>query len=337
MPSWVVPTCRPQDLLAVRPSDLQQFALFVLHQIIDLTGVGMGGLVEFLLGVFDLVLARLAVLFDPVQLLHRLATDIAHGHPGVLSLGLGLLHELAAAFLGELGNGDADDVAVVAGVDAEVGIANGVLDRLQLRLLVGLDDDQPGFGNVDAGQLGDRRRRAVVVDREPREHARVGAARADGRQVVTRDGHRLLHLVFSIEEGFLDHGFSISGQSVVTSVPIFSPATARAILPSMRRLNTRMGMPLSMHRLNAVASATARPRSMTSRWVIAVISSASGLVRGSAVNTPPTALAIRTTSAPISSARCAAVVSVEKYGRPMPAPKITTRPFSRCLWARSGM
>ena len=62
-------------------------------------------------------------------------------------------------------------------------------------------------------------------------------------------------------------------------------------------------MPLSMHRLNAVASATARPRSMTSRWVIAVIISASGCDRGSAVKTPSTALAISTTSARISSAR----------------------------------
>ena len=58
----------------------------------------------------------------------------------------------------------------------------------------------------------------------------------------------------------LPHGslyFSrICSPQVVTSVPIFSPATARAILPSVSRLNTRIGMPLSMHRLNAVASAT---------------------------------------------------------------------------------
>ena len=39
----------------------------------------------------------------------------------------------------------------------------------------------------------------------------------------------------------------------------------------------------------------------------------------------------------ISSARCAAQVSVEKYGTPSPAAKITTRPFSRCRIARSGM
>jgi len=65
---------------------------------------------------------------------------------------------------------------------------------------------------------------------------------------------------------------------------------------------------------------------------------ASGSVRGSAVYTPSTPfLLISTTSAWISSARCAVTVSVEKYGMPAPAPKITTRPFSRCRIARRGM
>ena len=55
-----------------------------------------------------------------------------------------------------------------------------------------------------------------------------------------------------------------------TRVPMLSPATARAMLPSLRRLNTKMGMLLSMHRLNAVASATFRSFSRASRGVISV-------------------------------------------------------------------
>ena len=42
-------------------------------------------------------------------------------------------------------------------------------------------------------------------------------------------------------------------------------------------------------------------------------------------------------SASISSARSAAVVSVVKYGLPVPAAKMTTRPFSRCRMARRRM
>ena len=43
------------------------------------------------------------------------------------------------------------------------------------------------------------------------------------------------------------------------------------------------------------------------------------------------------TSAPISTARKAAAVSVVKYGLPVPAAKMTTRPFSRWRRARRRM
>ena len=42
-------------------------------------------------------------------------------------------------------------------------------------------------------------------------------------------------------------------------------------------------------------------------------------------------------SQPISAARSAAAVSVVKNGLPVPAAKITTRPFSMCRSARRGM
>ena len=64
---------------------------------------------------------------------------------------------------------------------------------------------------------------------------------------------------------------------------------------------------------------------------------ASGSLRGSALYTPSTFLASRMISAPISAARSTAAVSVEKKGLPMPQPKITTRPFSRCRTARERM
>ncbi len=64
---------------------------------------------------------------------------------------------------------------------------------------------------------------------------------------------------------------------------------------------------------------------------------ASGLVSGSESYTPSTLVALSTTSALISTARRAAVVSVVKNGLPVPAAKMTTRPFSRCRMARSRM
>src|SRR6202035_593920 len=49
---------------------------------------------------------------------------------------------------------------------------------------------------------------------------------------------------------------------------------------------------------------------------------------------PSTFVALKITSALISMARSAAAVSVLKKGLPVPAPKTTTRPFSRCRIAR---
>jgi hypothetical protein len=52
---------------------------------------------------------------------------------------------------------------------------------------------------------------------------------------------------------------------------------------------------------------------------------------------PSTLEALSRASAPISTARRAAVVSVVKKGLPVPAAKITTRPFSRWRIALSRM
>ena len=89
-------------------------------------------------------------------------------------------------------------------------------------------------------------------------------------------------------------------------------------------------MSLSIESVEAVASIILRPRLITSRWVNSLNLTALASFFGSALYTPSTPFfAIKIASASISAARRAAVVSVEKYGEPIPAPKITIRPFSR--------
>src|SRR3954453_10700972 len=56
-------------------SDLEELALLVLDQVVDLVHGAVGGALELLLGPRDLVLARLAVADDAVQLVHGLAAD----------------------------------------------------------------------------------------------------------------------------------------------------------------------------------------------------------------------------------------------------------------------
>src|SRR2546422_4323560 len=55
------------------------------------------------------------------------------------------------------------------------------------------------------------------------------------------------------------------------------------------------------------------------------MNSALGSFLGSAVYTPSTLVALRSTFASISSARSTAAVSVEKYGFPVPPAKMTMR------------
>ena len=89
---------------------------------------------------------------------------------------------------------------------------------------------------------------------------------------------------------------------------------------------------------SAVVSITRRPRSIASRCVSAGRKVAFGSSLGSPSYTPLIPLfAIRIASAPISSARSAAAVSVVKNGLPVPAAKMTIRPFSRCRIARRRM
>src|SRR6478609_4429119 len=105
-------------------SDLDQLGLLVLEHLVDRVGVLLGHAVEPLLGAGDVVLADLAV----------------------LGLGLGDLDVLLATLLGELREHAPDHLAVVGRVDAEVGVADRLLDGLHRALVVGLDEDDPRLG-----------------------------------------------------------------------------------------------------------------------------------------------------------------------------------------------
>src|SRR5665647_798995 len=90
----------------------------------------------------------------------------------------------------------------------------------------------------------------------------------------------LLHLFLGLEHGFVDHQDS---SSAVTSVPIFSPRMALAILPSPSIPNTIIGSLFSEHNANAAASTTRRPCCSASSYEIRSSLRASGSLRGSAL------------------------------------------------------
>ena len=71
--------------------------------------------------------------------------------------------------------------------------------------------------------------------------------------------------------------------SLLTSVPIVSPASARRMLPGAVTSKTMIGSSLSMQNVIAVESITLRPRLITSKWVTSSSFTADGSRRGSAL------------------------------------------------------
>src|SRR5207244_2541524 len=117
--------------------------------LVDLGLVGVGESVELLLGAGDLVLGRLAIFLQLVELVSRRAPQIAHGDAALLGLMLHALHELAPTLLVELREHDADDHTVVRRVEAEVGVADRLLDGADLRLVMRVDTSSRASGTLN--------------------------------------------------------------------------------------------------------------------------------------------------------------------------------------------
>src|SRR5208337_3259229 len=77
------------------------------------------------------------------------------------------------------------------------------------------------LGHVERGQLVHRSLRAVVIDRDLAEHARMRATGADDAELFLGDRDRLVHLLLGFEEGVIDH----------CSAPLCSPCLSELSCP----------------------------------------------------------------------------------------------------------
>src|SRR5206468_8629099 len=98
-------------------SYLEQLLLLHLQHRVDLGDDVVGALLELLLDAVEVVLADLAVLLELLELVARLAADVAAGHAAFLGAIAHDLHEVAPPFLGELRERETDDLTVVRRVD----------------------------------------------------------------------------------------------------------------------------------------------------------------------------------------------------------------------------
>src|SRR4051794_23353169 len=129
-----------------RGANLEDLLLFVLEQLVDLVDALVGELLECFLRAGLIIAADLALLLELAQVVHDVAAHVADRDSTVLGDPADHADEFLTAFLGQLGNREADDLAVVAWCQAQVGLHDRLLDRLDRALVVGRDGEHPRLG-----------------------------------------------------------------------------------------------------------------------------------------------------------------------------------------------
>ena len=93
------------------------------------------------------------------------------------------LNELLTPLLSELRDGNADDLAVVAWIQPEVRVPDGLLDRRNLGAVPRLNGNHERLRHVECTELIDGGRRSVIIDHYSVEYAHGRTAGAYVRKL----------------------------------------------------------------------------------------------------------------------------------------------------------
>src|SRR5690348_24070 len=93
------------------------------------------------------------------------------------------LDHLTAALLSGGGHGEADDLTIVIGIDAEIRVADGFLDNREGRRIEGADGEHLRLWRGDCRQLLKRGWRAVILDAQLLDQRGVSAPCANPGEV----------------------------------------------------------------------------------------------------------------------------------------------------------
>src|SRR6185312_9981712 len=212
--------------------DLHDLGFFALEQVVDLRDVLVRELLHAPLGRALVVVADVASASQLLEVLDRVAPDIAHRDAALLRHLPDDLDEVLAPLLGELRDRQPDQLAVVRRRETEVRLLDRLLDRLDRGRVERLDRQHARLRRVDRREVLERRGRAVVVDRDAVEQRRRRAAGPHGVEVLVRRLDRLVHPLGGIAEKVVDQRAPPStGIGVLTTVPRCSPRATRPTLP----------------------------------------------------------------------------------------------------------
>src|SRR5690242_14965230 len=110
---------RPSVLLSLG-SHLHHFGFLLFGHLFHALDLFVGQLLDLVEGALLFVLGDLLVLGRLFDQLIAVAPNIAHRGAVILKDAVQMLHHLASPFLGHRWHGDADDLAIVIGIEAEV-------------------------------------------------------------------------------------------------------------------------------------------------------------------------------------------------------------------------
>src|SRR4051812_39448705 len=122
---------RSEATFFVRCSNFEELGFLVFQRFVHVPDVRVRQLFEFFLSTAYVVLADLAVLLELFQRVLGMPADVADRDPRLFRLVVRDLDEVLAALFGQLWEDDAHDLAVVGRVDAEVAVADRLLDRAE--------------------------------------------------------------------------------------------------------------------------------------------------------------------------------------------------------------
>src|SRR5438270_3759605 len=241
------------------PLDLHDLGFFAGCHLVDERDEPVGDFLQLLTATPGFIGGNLLLLFQPFDPVHLLSPDVANRHVRVFRVALHEARVLPAALLIERWNRHADQLSVVAGIQAEFGLLNRLLDRADDRPVPGLNDDHARLGHGDRRQLVERHGIAVVLDRDLVDQGRAGTTGANRQDLAAQRFEALGHLVFGLFDIGLDHA------GPPTIVPIDLPAIKPSRFPACERSKTMIGMLFSRHRVTAVWSITRRSLLIKSR------------------------------------------------------------------------
>src|SRR5471032_1768696 len=176
-------------------SNRHDFGFFRHNQPVDFRDVFIGELLDVIACTTFVVLRDFLVLYELLQLLVGVATQITYSNLGVFAFALDNLRQLAAAFFGQRGHGDADLIALVRVVQAQIRITDRLFHHRNHLLFPHLHADRTGVDQRHVRDLRNGHARAVVIHLDMVQQARVGTARTDLCEIVLERIDRLLHLL----------------------------------------------------------------------------------------------------------------------------------------------